>query len=191
LTEITTYSFEVRKKDFIIDRITGLTATEPEVLFKDVKDGFLAIRVARELEHPSTEPETYVDKNGGYTPIPAVNTEGVSGEYLSSEGLKGNAVWGTRGKWVSLRGKFKQQSVSITILDHPKNPGYPTYWHARGYGLFAANPLGQSVFSNGKEQLNLLLKKDESVIFRYRIIIRGGEDITVDEINKMAKDFSK
>jgi len=191
LTEITTYSFEVSKNDFIIDRITGLTAAVPEVLFKDVKDGFLALRVARELEHPSTEPETYIDKNGGYTAMPTVNTEGVSGEYISSEGLKGNAVWGTRGTWVSLRGKFKQHPVSVTILDHPKNPGYPTYWHARGYGLFAANPLGQSVFSNGKEQLNLRLMKDESVIFRYRIIVRSGEDISQEEISKMARSFAR
>lgn len=191
LTEITTYSFEVRKTDFIIDRITGLTAVANEVLFRDIKDGFLAIRVARELEHSSSEPATLIDKNGGYTSTPVVNNDGVTGEYLSSEGLTGNAVWGTRAKWTSLRGKIRQQPVSITILDHPKNPGYPTYWHARGYGLFAANPLGQAIFSNGKEQLNLSIKKDESVIFRYRIIVRGGHDITAEEINKLAKDFSK
>ena len=32
------------------------------------------------------------------------------------------------------------EPVTLAILDHPTNPGYPTYWHARGYGLFAANP---------------------------------------------------
>lgn len=191
LTEITTYLFEVQKNDFIIDRITGLTAVEKEVVFKDIKDGLLGIRVAREFEHPSDEPQTFVDGNGNYTTVPAINNDGVSGEYLSSEGLTGNAVWGTRGRWTTLRGKFKQQPVSVTIIDHPKNPGYPTYWHARGYGLFAANPLGQSIFSNGKEQLNLTLKKDESVIFQFRIVVRGGEDITAEEIDKMFKDFQK
>ena len=29
--------------------------------------------------------------------------------------------------------------VTLAMLDHPKNVGFPTYWHARGYGLFAAN----------------------------------------------------
>ena len=48
------------------------------------------------------------------------------------------------------------------MIDHPKNPGYPTYWHARGYGLFAANPLGQKAFSNGKETLNLTLEPGQS-----------------------------
>ena len=65
---------------------------------------------------------------------------------------------------------------TIAILDHPKNPGYPTYWHARGYGLFAANPLGQKVFSNGKESLNLTLQKNQSVTFRYRVIIASGKE---------------
>ena len=37
----------------------------------------------------------------------------------------------------------------------PEEPGHPTHWHARGYGLFAANPLGAKVFSEGKEQLEL------------------------------------
>ena len=33
--------------------------------------------------------------------------------------------------------------MTIAIFDHPGNVNYPTYWHARGYGLFAANPLGR------------------------------------------------
>ena len=51
-------------------------------------------------------------------------------------------------------------SVSIAIIDHPQNPNYPTFWHARGYGLFAANPLGEKIFTNGKSEKNLSLKKD-------------------------------
>ena len=65
--------------------------------------------------------------------------------------------------------------ISIAIIDHPQNPGYPTYWHARGYGLFAANPLGQKVFSNGRENLNLTLQKGQSATFRYRIVIASGK----------------
>ena len=67
------------------------------------------------------------------------------------------------------------ETISIAIIDHPKNPGYPTYWHARGYGLFAANPLGQKAFSGGKEELNLTLKQGEKAVFRYRIIIHSGD----------------
>jgi hypothetical protein len=51
---------------------------------------------------------------------------------------------------MNLSGKIKDEDINIVIIDHPKNVSYPTYWHARGYGLFAANPLGVNVFSKGK-----------------------------------------
>jgi hypothetical protein len=57
------------------------------------------------------------------------------------------------------------------MLDNPLNAGFPTYWHARGYGLFAANPLGQAVFSNGKETLNFTIQPKQSATFRYRLVI--------------------
>jgi hypothetical protein len=57
------------------------------------------------------------------------------------------------------------------MLDHPKNPGYPTYWHVRGYGLFAANTLGQEVFSEGKQTLNFALEPKQSARFKYRVLI--------------------
>ena len=84
------------------------------------------------------------------------------------------------------------ETISIAIIDHPKNPGYPTYWHARGYGLFAANPLGQKVFSGGKEELNLPLKQGEKVVFRYRIIIHSGDTLTGEkQIAEQAAAFCK
>jgi hypothetical protein len=83
-------------------------------------------------------------------------------------------------------------SISIAIIDHPQNPNYPTFWHARGYGLFAANPLGEKVFTNGKSFKNLQLKKGESVTFRYRIIIdEGNKTITPAQLNQSADDFAK
>ena len=90
---------------------------------------------------------------------------------LPAKANKGDSAWGTRGKWCLLYGTKNNSVISIAIIDHPQNPGYPTYWHARGYGLFAANPLGQKIFSNGKESLNLTLLKNQSVTFRYRIVI--------------------
>jgi hypothetical protein len=76
-------------------------------------------------------------------------------------------------------------------MDHPNNVGYPTYWHARGYGLFAANPLGQEVFSEGKEKLNFSLAKGDSVTFKYTILVHNGEQLTQDSLNKYFSDFSK
>ena len=190
LKEATTFVFSGNDDTRTIDRITTLTAQKDTVYFKDVKDGMLGIRVTKELELPSDKEESYTDNKGIVTKI-APTKNGANGDYLTSEGKKGNDAWGTRGNWCVLFGAKESQPVSIAVVDHPKNPGYPTYWHARDYGLFAANPLGQAIFSNGKEHMNLTLKPGESVTFRYRIIIGSGKKQTAELLNKQALDFGK
>jgi hypothetical protein len=191
LNEETIFNFSVNQNNFIIDRITTLTATDTNVVFKDVKDGFFAIRVARELEQPSKEKGSFVDDKGNITTVPPSGTADVTGMYYSSEGLKGDSVWGTKAKWVMLTGKKEGKDITIGMFDHPANVGYPAYWHARGYGLFAVNPLGRKIFSNGTEELNFSLKPKESVTFRYRIVIHSGDVLTTEAINKLVVDFGK
>jgi len=157
-----------------VDRITTLRALDERVDFKDAKDGLLGLRVVRALEIPSDKPEVYTDASGRITTVAKLDNTGVNGTYLTSQGKKGDAAWGTRGRWCNLSGLVGDEPVTITILDHPANPGFPTYWHARGYGLFAANPLGQRIFSEGKEELNFSLAPNSSVTFRYRILISSA-----------------
>jgi hypothetical protein len=190
LRESTRYNFRVDSNDFIIDRTTTLTALTEEVSFNDAKDGFLGLRVTRELELPSEEAQVFIDSKGNQTTVPVVNNQGVSGNYISSEGLEGNDVWGTRGRWVMLKGVKNDKNVSIIIIDNRKNIGYPTFWHARGYGLFAANPLGQEVFSKKKQTLNFKLKESESATFRYRVVIHEGGVVQNETIEKLEKDFA-
>ena len=71
----------------------------------------------------------------------------------------------------TLTGHTGSHTVAIAILDHPANPGYPTTWHARGYGLFAVNPLGPSIFNPKLPALDLTLEKNQSANFRYRVIL--------------------
>ena len=88
-------------------------------------------------------------------------------------------------------GKMGRDSISVAIVDHPANPNYPTFWHARGYGLFAANPLGEKIFTNGRSVKNLSLKKGETVSFRYRIIIKDGKNTMAGkELNQLADEFA-
>lgn len=156
-----------------VDRITTLTAASNKVVFTDNKEGLFGLRVARALEMPSDRAEVFTDASGRATTVAKLDNTGVTGIYLTSEGRKGDAAWGTTGRWCSLSGTVGDEPVTIAILDHPGNPGYPTYWHARGYGLFAANPLGRKAFSDAKEELNLTLEAGRSVTFRYRILIRN------------------
>ena len=172
----------------IIDWISTLTAQE-DILLKDTKEGMFAIRLSRELELPSDDPLTLTDAHGNPETIKVINNDVVSGDYLSSEGIKGEGVWGTRAKWMKLFGKYGDEKVAVVILDHKKNPGYPAYWHARDYGLFAVNPLGQNVFSDGKETMDLSLKKGESVRFAFRTLVCSGE-ISDEKINALGMEFS-
>ncbi len=73
--------------------------------------------------------------------------------------------------------------ISLVVCDHPKNQSYPTYWHARGYGLFSANPLGGYDFTGGRERVNFRIPAGGSATFRYRVIISSGEYLT-DERDK-------
>lgn len=191
LNEKTTFKFSVKGNSFIIDRITSLTAKDTAVVFKDVKDGMFAIRVARELEMPSKEASNFVDDKGNVTTVKSSGNDNVTGMYYSSEGLTGDSVWGTKGKWAMLTGKKQDRYITIAIIDHPSNIGYPAYWHARGYGLFAINPLGRKIFSKGVEELNLTLSPGQTIQFRYRMIIHSGKELTTNELNQFTADFEK
>ena len=147
LKERTEFVFRADGTSRTIDRVTTLTALGEKVVFNDNKEGVIGLRVARGLEQPTTQADTFLDANAKPAPAKVVDNTGVSGQYTSSEGLKGDAVWGTRGRWTMLTGTVDAEPVTLAILDHPGNPGFPTYWHARGYGLFAANPMGEKVFT--------------------------------------------
>lgn len=185
LEETTRFEFSGSENERIIDRVTVLKA-KTEVLLKDAKDGVLGIRAAHALQIPSKEEKTFTDDKGNATVVPADTI--ANGNYITSEGKIGDSAWSTRAPWCKMFGKMGTDSVSITIIDHPSNLTYPTYWHARGYGLFAANPLAAAVFTNGRESTNLTLHPGESKTFRYRIVIQNGKKtISSAELTKLAR----
>ena len=191
LNEQTTIIFTATAHERIIDRITTLTA-ETDVHFPDAKDGLLGLRVTKELQIPSSIPGEFYDDKGNKTKVAAGNTPDINGNYLTSAGKTGDSAWGTRGDWCLLYGKKGADTLSIVLIDHPANPGYPTYWHARGYGLFAANPLGQKIFSKGNETLDFKLDKGGSVTFRYRIVLSANHDrLSTGRIRQLAGDFAQ
>ena len=190
LKEDTHYVFRAKNGIRSIDRITTLTALDSTVHFNDNKEGVIGMRVARQLEQPSMTPEKYADASGKVTNVAKLDTAGIHGLYTSSEGKEGDAVWGTRGKWAMLTGDVNGAPVTLAILDHPKNVGFPTYWHARGYGLFAANPLGQKAMSNGTETLNFQLARGKSVTFRHQVLIMDKK-ATASDIEDFYNGFTR
>ncbi|MFV0268560.1 MAG: PmoA family protein [Draconibacterium sp.] len=191
LDESTHFDFIALSPDVrIIDRTTTLTAVADEVHFNDNKEGMYAIRVARELELPSDKPTDLADSHGVVTRVESMDNSKITGNYRSADGVEGEDVWATRSRWMKLSGVINGENVSLVIIDNPSNVGYPTYWHARGYGLFSANPLGQKIFSDGKQELNYSLKKGESTVFKYRLVVTS-KNMSDDEINRLADEFAK
>lgn len=191
LTEKTSFTFRATAETRTIDRLTTLTAGSKDVKFGDNKEGFLGLRVARPLEQPDTKPEIFLDSNGRATKVPALNNAGVTGRYHSSKGADGEAAWGTRADWMKLAGKIGNEAVSLVMFDHPDNLGYPTYWHARGYGLFAANPLCRRGFHKELEATSFNLPAGKSITFRYRLLIDSRENVSDETLNREFQEFSK
>ena len=171
-----------------IDRITTLVAVADEVVFTDNKEGMLAIRVDRAFEHPSKSPVIFSDAAGNPTEVPVLNNEGVTGWYRNSNGIEGEEAWGKKAEWVKLSGTKEGQSCSMVLMDHPSNMGYPSCWHARGYGLFSVNNMGSKVFNEANPQFELVLKKGESLTFRHRFVV-SSRDLSDQEIKEIYSSF--
>lgn len=191
LEETTQYEFSGSGGQRIIDRITVLKANT-DVTFTDAKDGLLGFRAAHELQIPSREDKKYTDDKGNVTTVKGELDKIANGNYLTSEGKTGDDAWSTRAVWCKMYGKIKNDSITVAIIDHPNNVNYPTFWHARGYGLFAANPLGEKQFTNGKSSKNLQLKKGETVRFAFRVVVdEGAKTLTPGQLTQLADDFAK
>ncbi|HPN34423.1 MAG TPA: PmoA family protein [bacterium] len=173
LQEDRSMQFIPSRKHYAIDFSIQLTAKDTAVVFEDTKEGMFSIRVADWL----------AEKSG-------------HAEYLSSNGdRKEKEVWGKRAVWVRLEGAKNGQPLGIAMIHHPNSVNYPTFWHARGYGLFAANPLGQETFERDHNVENpkafrLTLAKGESAWFKFRVVVYDGamDKAAVDAI---AADYAK
>ncbi len=190
LDEVTHYYFKEMNGFWVIDRVTSLKA-KVQVQFKDNKEGMLGLRTAHELQIPAVETKKFKDANGIETVVKAVTDTIANGTYLNSNGVRGDDVWGKKAEWNMMYAKMKNDSISILILDHPMNEGYPTYWHARGYGLFAANPMGSAVFSKNNPEFKRVLQPGESIVYRFRIVFAAGKRVMdLPSIANLKNDFS-
>lgn len=186
-----TIVFRAGKELRVIDRLITLTAQDKKVVFGDSKEGALGIRVARQLEEPTQQPLVFTDEQGNPTKVAVLDNTGVAGVYLSSEGQVGEKdSWGKKAKWMTLSGTVKGEDVVIAIFDHPKNPLYPTYWHNRGYGLFAANPFGAKEFTRGATTLNYTLEPGQKTNFRFRILVHSGK-LSKEQTETLYQQFLK
>jgi hypothetical protein len=138
-----------------IDFDITITATDGELVFGDTKEGTMGVRVAGTMK---------VDSDPG-------------GKIVNSRGQTDGDAWGKRAEWVDYYGPVEGQTVGLAILNHPSSYGFPTYWHVRTYGLFAANPFGLHDFLRSAEvDGTLRLADGDSFSLRYRILLHSGDE---------------
>ncbi len=160
------------------------------------KDGSLVVDATITLIADAGDVTISDDKEGAWSirTLPTLRLEGevAKGRILNSEGIKDREAWGKRAAWVDYFGTDREgNEVGIAILDHPSNLRYPTWWHARHYGLFTANPFGQGHFEKEApdDAGNHVIANGDSLTFRYRTIFHEG-DAEAAAIEQASKDFS-
>jgi Family of unknown function (DUF6807) len=150
--ETQAYLFRGDERSRTIDCEFTIQANQGPVKMGDTKEGTFAIRVVKALDSP---------------PGHMVNSNSASGE---------KGIWGRRADWVDYYGRVGEEDVGVAIFDHPQNFQHPTYWHARGYGLLAANPFGVKEFTHDRRQEgSYTIPANESLTFRYRVFIHHGD----------------
>ena len=114
-----------------------------------------------------------------------------TGHMVDSEGRAGEKqIWGQRANWVDYYGTVEGEALGVAIFDDPSNPRHPTSWHARGYGLFAANIFGLHDFTNDKTKNgSLTLEPAQSLRFRYRVVIHPG-NVHSAHIARLYEDYA-
>jgi hypothetical protein len=136
----------------IIDFEFAIEASNGPVTFGDTKEGMFGLRVASSMD---------VNKKRG-------------GKITNAEGVTDLKAWGKASPWVDYVGPVKGQTAGIAILNHPGSFRFPTTWHVRDYGLFAANPFGWKDFGR-PDRGDYTLPAGETLRFAYRVILHRGE----------------
>lgn len=136
-----------------IDFTLKFTPASQRVTFGDTKEaGLCAVRVKKSISDKPT----------------LTNSRGQAGE---------KQIWGKPAEWCDLSGPIDGKPYGVAVLDHPKNPRHPSTWHAREYGLLAANIFGLHDFDKNvkKGTGDFVIEPGKTATFRYRVVIHTGD----------------
>ncbi len=148
-----------------IDFDITIQALDKPVILGDTKEGTFGLRLAETL---------------------TVNAK-MGGKIVNSNGQVDGAAWGKTADWVDAYGPIDGQVVGVAIFNHPSSFRFPTYWHAREYGLLAANPFGVRDFTGDKQKDgSYTIPPGERITFRYRVLFHSGDE----KAGKVAEAFS-
>lgn len=162
-----TLSFSGDKENRIIDCAFVMRATAGPLVMGDTKEGAFGIRLAPELSGAAVQ---------------MTNSHGAQGE---------KQIWGKTANWVNYNGAIGGTPVGVAVFDHPTSFRHPTTWHARAYGLFAANPFGLRAFTKDpKQDGSWTIDEGKSLLFRYRVVIHEGP-FSAESLDRQYQSYSQ
>ena len=150
-TETTSFRFyDMPSRYTVVDVDITLTASFGDVTLGPTKEaGPLAIRMADDLRVT------------------------VTGKMESSDGaVNESEIWMKRSAWVDYSGTKDGHTCGVAIFDNAENELFPTYWHARDYGLMAVN----NFFVGGAREI----PQGESKNWKFRVVSHSGDTKTAD-----------
>ncbi|HUR60060.1 MAG TPA: PmoA family protein, partial [Opitutaceae bacterium] len=146
---------------FIDFEITLRALPDEPLLFGDNKDGTMATRLAQWMTMPH--------KNVGGT-----------GHIVTAKGDRDAAAWGKRADWCDYHAEKDGKTYGVAIFDHPQNLRHPTWWMARDYGLFGANPFGwhdyEKEFKDQPHKGDHTVPAGGSLTMKYRLYFHLGDE---------------
>lgn len=165
-TDETTIRIQGLPEGRLLDYEVTLRALPNEpLLMGDNKDGLMAIRVAQWM----TLPHKYLKQD-----VPGV------GRLVTSRGHRDAEAWGKRAEWCDYFAPYQGKIYGVAIFDHPQNLRHPTWWMARDYGLFGANPFGHHHFEKLPDQPKIgdyTIPAGGSLTMRYRFYFHLGNEV--------------
>ncbi len=164
--ETQTFIFKGDDRTRTIDCDFRLRADHGPIVMGDTKEGTFGIRLGPDLSAPR-------------------------GHMINSHGAEGEPqIWGKPADWVNYYGTVSGHDVGIVVFDHPKSFRHPTTWHARAYGLLAANPFGLREFTKDPDKDgSWTIPEGKSLEFRYRVLIYDGQ-LSPEQINRAYQEYA-
>jgi|GEM_PF-1200435 len=152
----------LENRQVLMDYDVKLFAGNEPVTFGDSKDGGMYVRVAGTMK-------VQAHRAAGSTQF--------KGSILNSRGHRDADAWGKRAEWVDYYGPDASgNTVGIAMFDHPDNLRFPTHWHARTYGLLAANRFGSQKFDPEAAIVgDYTIPAKQSLELRHRFYFHHGD----------------
>jgi hypothetical protein len=146
---------------FIDYEITMHALPDQPLVFGDNKDGTMATRLAQWMTMPH--------KNVGGT-----------GHIVTATGHRDADAWGKRADWCEYHAEKDGKTYGVAIFDHPQNLRHPTWWMARDYGLFGANPFGwhdyEKEFAKDPHKGDYTVPAGGTLTLKYRMYFHFGDE---------------